>query len=206
MNRKRVLLADDHAIVRFGLNMLFKSQPDFIVVGQAQNGKEAVAAARETHPDIVVMDLSMPVMDGVEATQAICREMPDVKVLILTSFGNSDGIAHALEAGAMGAIMKTTEDENLVPVVRRILGGERVVSPEIQTQLDENPPVPALSQRQKEILESMMRGLTNRDISYQFGISEKRVEQLIKALITKINAANRTEAVAIALRRHLLKA
>ena len=201
----KLLIADDHAIVRYGLNSLFSAQNDISVVGQAKNGEEAVRLALSERPDIVIMDLVMPKMDGAEATRKIRAHLPDCRVVILTSFGTSDDIAHALEAGATGALMKSAEDTELVDALRRIAAGERVIAPEIRQMLEDEPPVPKLTPRQKDILASLTHGLTNRDIARQLGIREDGVNLHIIAILQKLGAANRTEAVAIALRKHLLK-
>ena len=201
----KILIADDHAIVRYGLASLIGTQPDMEVVAQARNGEETEELPLKTTPDIVVMDLAMPKMDGAEATAVLKNRLPAAKVVILTSFGNSDGIAHALDAGAVGAIMKTTDDSSILPTLRRIATGESVISPEIKKQLRLDPPIPELSPRQRDILASLARGLTNKDIAAQLGIRKDSVEKYIKTLLAKIGAANRTEAVAIALRKQLLK-
>lgn len=205
MKPLRILLADDHAVVRIGLASLLESERDMTVVGQAKNGEEAVLIARRERPDIVVMDLMMPKMDGAEATAALARERPSAKVIILTSYGAADGVAHALDAGAAGAIMKTADDAELVCAIRKVAAGQRVISPEIRQLLDEQPPVPELTPRQKEILASITRGLTNRDIALELGIRHDGVDRHVNAILSKIGAANRTEAVAIALRKQLLK-
>ena len=206
MNAKiKILVADDHAVVRSGLALLLATERDFEVVGQAKNGEEAVALARKTEPDVVVMDLAMPKMDGAEATRLIHEESPSTRVVILTSFGAADGVAHALEAGATGALMKTAEDETLVATIRRVAAGERVISPDIRRELAANPPVPELTPRQRDILASMTRGLTNKDIASELGIRRDGVDKHVNALLAKIGAANRTEAVAIALKKQLLK-
>ena len=202
----RILIADDHAVVRAGLSTLLGTESDIDVVAQAKNGKEAAAMAVETHPDVVIMDLRMPEMDGAEATAEILRRQPQAKILVLTSFGEADGVAHALESGAAGAITKTAEDAELVSVVRRIASGVKYVSPEIKKLLHDDPPVPKLTSRQGEILGYMVRGLTNRDIAALLSIREDTVEEHVNLILTKIGATNRTEAVAIAMRKHLLKA
>ena len=205
MNRIRVLIADDHAVVRIGLTALFEAERDMTVVGQAKNGNEAVAQALITHPDVVIMDLRMPQTDGVTATQRLLARLPDVKVLILTSFGESDGVAHALEAGAFGAVTKTAEDAFLVSVVRRIAAGEHYISAEIKKLLKDSPPVPKMTSRQQEILFYLAKGLTNRDIADLLHIRVDSVEEHVNLILAKLDAANRTEAVAIALQKHLLK-
>lgn len=206
MKPLRILLADDHAVVRIGLASLLEAERDMVVVGQAKNGEEAVQIARTEKPDVVVMDLMMPRMNGVAATAALSAECPAAKVIVLTSYGAADDVAHALEAGAAGALMKTAEDGALVDAIRRIVNGERVISPEIRQLLAEDPPVPDLTPRQREILSSITRGLTNREIAIQLGIRRDGVDRHVNAILAKVGAANRAEAVAIALRKHLLRA
>ena len=201
----RVLIADDHKIVRAGLASLLGTEGDIDVVGQAANGREAVEQTLRLLPDVVLMDLMMPVMDGVQATEKIHAAAPQVKVVILTTFGTSDGIAHALAAGATGALMKNADDSELADAIRRTFRGEEAVAEEIRLQLELNPPVPALTPRQRDILDSMVRGLTNPDIAKQLGICQDRVKEHINAILVKLGAANRTEAATIALRKHLLK-
>ena len=205
MNRIKVLIADDHTIVRIGLKALFADEADIEVVGEAKNGTEAVKAALETQPDVVIMDLQMPKKDGVEATRELAEKLPSAAVAILTTYGTSDGIAHALQAGARGAMLKTADDARLVSAIRKIAAGEEYVSPDIRKLLAEDPPIPELSTRQREILKSLTSGLTNKEIAQQLGIRRDSVEDHINTLFAKLGAANRTEAVAIALRKHLLK-
>ena len=201
----RVLIADDHTIVRVGLAALLGTERDITVVGQAKNGFEAVRETLRLQPNVVIMDLLMPKMDGVEATAEITEKVPAAKVVILTTFGSSDGIAHALEVGAKGAILKNADNAQLISAIRMVAKGGKFVSPEIRQQLAVDPPIPTLTPRQKEILASMVRGLTDRDIARQLGIRQDGVSEHVSAILQKIGAANRTEAVAIALKKHLLK-
>jgi NarL family two-component system response regulator LiaR len=204
-NTIRVLIADDHTIVRIGLRTLLGAEKDIEVVGEAKNGEMAVKEALRLRPDVVIMDLMMPKMDGAEATAVLHERLPETKVIILTTFGSSDGIAHAIESGAVGALMKTADDSALISTIRSVAGGKTVISPDIKRLLAEDPPIPVLTTRQAEVLQSMMRGLTNRDIAKQLGIRQDGVNEHVAAILAKIGAANRTEAVAIALRKHLLK-
>ena len=205
MGKIRILVADDHAIVRVGLVTLLGRVPDFEIVGEAGNGAVAVSKALKLAPDVVVLDLVMPKMDGVEATAALHEKLPDAKVLILTSFGTSEDISRALNAGAVGAILKNAANSELVSAIRRVAAGKRTISPEIENMLANDPPVPELSPRQRDILESIMRGLTNNQIAMQFEISPESVKTHIAKLFEKIGAASRSEAVSIALRKQLLK-
>ena len=201
----KVLIADDHTIVRAGLTALLGTEKDIEVVGEAKNGAEAVSNAVELQPDIVIMDLMMPKMDGVEATKELFRKAPSVKTILLTTYGTSDGIAHALRAGARGAVLKNADNSELAKAIRIVAQGGDYISPDIRQQLAADPPVPDLTPRQSEILESMVRGLTDRDIAEQLGLSPESVSEHVGAIRQKIGAANRTEAVAIAMRKYLLK-
>ena len=205
MGKIKILVADDHAIVRVGLVTLLGRVPDFEIVGEAGNGAVAVSRAMKLMPDVVVLDLVMPKMDGVEATATLHEKLPDTKVLILTSFGTSEDLSRALNAGAVGAILKNAANSELVSAIRRVAAGKRTVSPEIENMLANDPPVPELSPRQRDILESITRGLTNNQIAMQFEISPESVKTHIAKLFEKIGAASRSEAVSIALRKHLLK-
>lgn len=201
----KVLIADDHTIVRAGLTALLGTEKDIEVVGEAKNGAEAVSNAVELQPDIVIMDLMMPKMDGVEATKELLRKAPSVKTILLTTYGTSDGIAHALRAGARGAVLKNADNSELAKAIRIVAQGGDYISPDIRQQLAADPPVPDLTPRQSEILESMVRGLTDRDIAALLGLSPESVSEHVGAIRQKIGAANRTEAVAIAMRKYLLK-
>ena len=201
----RILLADDHAIVRMGISSLIGAQKDMEVVGEVENGEFAVKESIRLKPDVVIMDLMMPVMDGVAATAEILNRLPKAKVLIITSFVASDGIAHALANGASGIFMKNAPSIGLLAAIRTIVGGTKFIPPEIVKLLKEDPPAQELTARQHDILQLMAKGMTNADISRVLDICEQRVKEHVIAILAKLGAANRTEAVAIALRKHLLK-
>ena len=205
MRKIRLLVADDHAVVRMGLVSLLESEKDIEVVGEAGDGDAAVSAARKTSPDVVLMDLVMPKKDGADATAAIKAERPETKVLILTTFSDTDDIARALNAGADGAMLKNADYAEVAAAIRRVAAGKKSVAPEVRKMLAENPPLPELTGRQMDILSSMVRGLTNADIAKQFGITPDGVKFHITSILAKLGAANRTEAVSIAQRKHLLK-
>ena len=204
-NKIKVLIADDHAIVRLGLSALLSSKKDIEVVGQSRNGEAVVHDTLRLSPDVVIMDLMMPKMDGIAATAEIKARRPETKIIILTTFATSDGIIRALEAGATGAILKNAENNSLVTMIRKVAAGESVVAPDVEALLQKDPPVAKLTLRQTEVLESLCRGLTNTDIAKQFNISDRSVAEHVEAILAKIGASNRTEAAVIALRKHLLK-
>ena len=205
MKKIRLLVADDHAVVRMGLVSLLESEKDIEVVGEAGDGDAAVSAARKTAPDVVLMDLVMPKKDGADATAAIKAERPETRVLILTTFSDTDDIARALNAGADGALLKNADYAEVAAAIRKVAAGGKAVASEVRKMLAENPPLPELTDRQTDILTSMVRGLTNADIAKQFGITPDGVKFHITSILAKLGAANRSEAVAIALRKHLLK-
>ena len=205
MKKIRILIADDHAIVRVGLTSLLGTKPDLEVVGDASNGEQAVAKTLKLSPDVVIMDLMMPKKDGVAATAEIHERKPEVRILLLTTFGSSNGIAKALECGATSAVMKSLSNTELFSVIRKTAAGIRVLSPEIEKMLDEDSALRELSSRQLDILQSLVRGLTNREIAQQYNISPDSVKTHIARIFSKLEAASRSEAVAIAMRKHLLK-
>jgi len=205
MRRIKVLIVDDHAVYRMGLIALLETEPDFEVIGEADDGLSALRKASRLKPDVIVMDLMMPGMDGIAATRELRRQIPDAHVLILTTSTTSDDIANALKNGAAGAITKSDAPSNLVSAIRAVADGQASVSGEIRRLLAEDPPAPELSPRQLEILESITRGLTTPDISRLLGISPESVKMHTSALFSKLGVSNRPEAVAIALRKHLLK-
>lgn len=205
MKNIRVLIADDHAIVRHGLCALLGTEHGIEVVGEAKDGNEAVARTKQLAPDVVIMDIVMPRKDGVEATAEIRAAVPSAKIVVLTSFGTSDKISRAIEAGATGALMKTAEDRELLSAIRTVASGGRVISPAVRKLISTDPPAPELTPRQLEILQAMARGLTNKDIAKMFGIRTDGVNEHVLAILAKLGAANRTEAVATAIRKQLIR-
>ena len=201
----KVLLVDDHAVMRMGLAALLGTQKQIEIVGDTGDGASAIRKAQKLQPDVVIMDLMMPVMDGVETTRQLLEKQPDAKVLILTTFGTADGIAHALAAGAKGAITKTVDLKELLAAIRAVASGRRYVEEDIERLIATDPPVTDLSPRQQDILAGLTRGLSNEDIARMLDISVQRVKDHTNIIFHKIGAANRAEAVAIALRKHLLK-
>lgn len=204
MKTIRILIADDHGLMRMGLTTLMRFHKDLQVVGGAENGEEAVRLAHKLKPDVVVMDLMMPGIDGLEATRLIHKELPDVRIMILTTFGSSADVTRAVGAGASGALVKGAPNDELISAIRTIAAGGTAFSPEIETML-KAPQPPELTSRQREILEGIALGLASDAIATKIGISADTVNQHLDAIRKKLGAANRTEAVVIALRKHLLK-
>jgi DNA-binding NarL/FixJ family response regulator len=205
MKKTRILIADDHMLMRMGLKSMLQYQTDMTVVGEAANGESAVRLAKELLPDVVIMDLMMPVLDGAEATRQILESNPEAKIIILTSFGSSEDMNRALSYGAAGAQIKEAPTDSLIEAIRTVLKGKSAIAPEIAQEIEKKAVPISLTDRQRGILQSVARGLTNKEISAQYGLSPISVKKYLSAIFTKIGAANRTEAVSIALRKHLLK-
>ncbi len=205
MKKIKILIVDDHAIVRMGLASTLETHPDLTIVGEADDGNAALKKVAELLPDLVLMDLMMPGMDGAEATAEIHRSFPGVKILILTTYGTANGIARALEAGASGAVMKNIECSELAKVIRSVVADETVIAPEIHKNLKSSPPIKDLTERQRQILTDMVEGLTDAEIAKSLKLSANSVRDHITAIFNKLGADNRADAVSIALRRHLLK-
>lgn len=205
MKSHRILIADDHEIVRSGLSLVLGYQKDLLVVGQASDGEEAVREARRLKPDLVILDLMMPGMDGAQATKAILADNPATRILILTTYATSAEILKALDAGASGALSKDTSNVDLVRALHDILDGRQVLSPDIRDLMLSSDSTDTLTARQLEILGYIAKGLSNRDIAGLLNISEDGVKFHLRSLFSKLGAATRAEAVSIALRKRLLK-
>ena len=205
MKKTRRLMADDHAVMRMGLSALIDSVEDFSVIGEASDGNEALELALRLKPDVVVMDIYMPGLDGISATEKIKKSVPEAKILILTTFETSDGIARALSQGASGAILKSAANDNLIDAIHTVAAGEEYIADDVRRLLADDPPIAPLTPRQLEILTYVTRGLTNKEIATTLGIRVDSVGQNLSAIFAKLGAANRAEAIAIALRKQLLK-
>lgn len=202
----RVVIADDHAVVRGGLEQLLGTAPDIELLGQAANGAEAVDLVLATRPDVVLMDLSMPVVDGAEATSRIAAEAPDVRVVVLTSFADDRHIARALDAGAVGYILKHAEPDELLDAVRAAAAGDAPLDPKAARVLLDarrRSGRPAdLSKREAEVLELVAQGLANKLIARRLGITERTVKAHLTSIFTRLGVTDRTQA-ALWAREHL---
>lgn len=202
-SKLKILIVDDHAIVRDGLAAILKFQKDMTVVGEADDGESALQKAQTLRPDIILMDLMMPNMNGADAIAAIKQVLPETQILLLTSYGTSSELSRAFRNGATGAITKLLPKEELLAAIRNVAAGMRIASPEIEQTLNEESETPTLTPRQLEILRSLARGLTNDDIAHEFGLSKAGVKFHLRTIFRKLNVANRTEAVGLASRKHL---
>ena len=204
-NKIRILIADDHKLMRMGLISLFDVQRDMTVVGEAEDGEQAVRLAVELKPDIVIMDLMMPKMNGADATSAILAANPQAGIVILTSFADSFDMARAISNGAKGAQAKESPTENLIEAIRIVANGGTAIAPDIMRHVKGNPPPPPLTEKQLAILSSVTRGLTNQDIALEFGISAVVVKKQLSVIFAKLGVATRAEAASLAVQKHLLK-
>ena len=204
MKKTKILIADDHAVVRMGLSAIIAAEADMRLAGEASDGCEAVALAQKLSPDIILMDLMMPQKNGAEATREIRAANPDVKILVLTTFGESNEVIQALDAGASGALIKDTPRSGLVAAIRNVIAGKRVVSHEIAHVIANRPKKPRLSSRQIEVLSYVQNGLTSKAISAIMGITPDCVNGHIRAIFANLDASSRTEAVAKAIHFGLL--
>src|SRR4051812_14071575 len=206
----RILITDDHKVVRQGLRMVLELDPDLEVVGEASDGEEALQMTRRLEPDVVLMDLLMPVMGGIEATAQIRRELPDTEVVALTSVLEDASVTGAIRAGAIGYLLKNTEAEQLRQAIRAAAAGQVQLAPEAATRLMREVRTPEspemLTGRESEVLKLLARGKANKQIARELFISEKTVRSHVHSILSKLNVRSRTQAALYAVRIGLLPA
>ena len=199
-----MLTADDHPVVRTGLAALIANEADIEVVAEARDGREAVALFEEYEPDVVLMDLRMPGMDGVEATRVIIASHPRARIVALTSYEGDADIYRALEAGASGYLLKDMLGKEVIRAVRTVMEGRRVIPPEVADRIAEFTPRVDLTAREVEVLRLAAKGLGNRDIARAIGRTEATVKVHLKHAMAKLAVKDRTEAVTVALQRGII--
>lgn len=204
----RVLIVDDHAVVRQGLRIFLDMEPDFVIVGEAADGAAAVQLARQLRPDVVLMDLLLPVMDGVTATGHIRRELPDTEVIALTSVLENNSVFRAIQAGAIGYLLKDTEAPRLREAIKAAADGKVQLSPEAATVLLREVRTPSspehLTERETEVLQLLADGRSNKEIARQLQIAETTVKSHVKSIMQKLDVASRTQAALYAVRAGLV--
>jgi DNA-binding NarL/FixJ family response regulator len=201
----RILTADDHPLIRAGLVAFLATEPGLEVVAEVDNGEEALEKYRELHPDIVLMDLSMPVMDGLSATRAILDEFPDARVIVLTTYDGDEDIHRALDAGAMGYLVKDMVLADVLNVIRAVHAGRRGIPHTVAAKLAEHTPRIPLTPRETEVLSLVAKGLSNAEVAARIGRAEGTVKVHLKNILQKLEATDRTEAVTTALRRGFIR-
>ena len=207
----RVLIVDDHELFRHGIRMVLAGESDFEVIGEARDGREAIVFAAELRPNVVLMDLRMPGVDGVEATHAICSHDTEVRVVVLTVSDSSADLVAAIEAGASGYLLKELAVDQLPEALRVVCNGGAVISPTMTARLLEHvrhgsagdQPRGRLTAREREIVGHLVAGRSNREIAESVGVAENTVKNHLRAILEKLGARSRTEAAAVARRRGL---
>jgi NarL family two-component system response regulator LiaR len=204
----RILIVDDHGVIRQGLRMYLALDAELEVVGEAANGVEALRLARELEPDVVLMDLLMPVMDGIAATGAIRRELPEVEVIALTSVLEDSAVYGAMRAGAIGYLLKDTEADELCRAIKAAAAGQVQLSPPVAARLLREVPGPQqpepLTERETEVLQQLAQGKSNKEIAAALVIAEKTVRTHVSSILAKLSVTSRTQAVLHAVRSGLV--
>ena len=203
--RIRILIVDDHSVVREGLVSLVKRKSDMVVVGEGSNGREAVDLWKEHRPDVTLLDLRMPVLDGVGAIKEIRELDENAQIVVLTTYDGDEDIYRAIKAGAKAYLLKDTARDALVNTVRRVHAGETYLPPQLAAKLAERVSGEALSPREVEVLQRMAAGKSNKEIGAELFISEGTVKTHLKSIFSKLDVVSRTEAVATATRRGLIQ-
>jgi len=208
-DRIRIMFVDDHAMVRRGLVTFLKVFDDLQLVGEAESGAAAIKLCSEAQPDVVLMDMLMPDMDGATATQLIRQQFPSVQVIVLTSFKEGELIKKALAAGAIGYLLKDVSADELARAIRSAHAGRATLSPEAAQSLVQTsnlPPAPGLdlTEREREVLALMIEGLSNSQIAVKLGVSSSTIKSHVSNILSKLGVASRTEAVTLALRNHII--
>ncbi|WP_010285131.1 response regulator [Bacillus timonensis] len=209
----KILVVDDHHVVRRGLVFFLRTQTDIEIVGEAANGKEAITQAKLVNPDLILMDLVMPEMDGIEATRIIKKEKPEIKIMMLTSFSDQDHVIPALEAGASGYQLKDIEPDDLVISINRIMGGENQLHPKATSHLLANlsnnrnqkkNSLEELTNRELDVLKEIAKGKSNKEIASSLFITEKTVKTHVSNLLAKLELTDRTQAALYAVKNKLV--
>ena len=201
----RILCVDDHPILREGIAALVGKQPDMELVAEASNGLEAIEFFRQNRPDVTLMDLQMPEMDGIEATHTICREAPGSRIIVLTTYVGDIQIKRAIQAGARGYLLKGLLRKELIETIRAVHAGQKRMSPEVAAEVAEHSLDDPLTPRELDVLRLIGGGNANKEIAAQLSITEETVKGHVKNLLSKLNANDRTHAVTLALKRGIIE-
>lgn len=201
----RIMVADDHFIVRSGLVALIDSEPDMKVVAQATDGGQAVELYAQHRPDVAILDIRMPVRSGTQAIEAIRQDFPDARILVLTAFSGDEDIHRALAAGAKGYLLKSSTGDDLIPAIRTVAAGQQSVPNDVVDRLAVRKQLEALTQREIEVLREIAKGKANKEIAIKLSITENTVKDHMKNIMSKLRVAARTEAVTAAVQRGIIE-
>lgn len=204
MNAIRVLTVDDHPLLREGIAAVIGNQPDIVIAGEASNGIEAIERFRALRPDVVLMDLQMPEMGGIEAIVAIRGEFPQARIVVLTAHRGDAHIVRALKAGAVGCLLKDSLRKELVDAIRAVARGQRRIAPNLAVELAAHQADEPLTERELDVLRSIASGNSNKIVADNLGISEETVKTHVRSILAKLSANDRTHAVTIALKRGII--
>ena len=205
VSKIRILAVDDHPVVRQGIAGLVGIQTDMILIGEASNGRDAIQQFRTHHPDITLMDLQMPEMNGIDALIAIRNEFPDAKVIVLTTYAGDTQILRALKAGAQAYLLKNTLHKELLETIRAVHAGKKSLSPEVSYQIAEHATDDALTPAEIAVLRLIAAGNANKQIADQLSITEETVKSRVKCVLSKLGASDRTHAAMIGLKRGIIE-
>ncbi len=200
----KILIADDHPVIRTAIAGVIAREPNMEVVGEAVNGQTAVRLYRERQPDITLMDIAMPIMDGIEAIRKIRSEDAGARIIVLTNFDTDESVKQGVTAGAMGYLLKDSPPEELVETIRSVYAGEKYVPQHLLDKIESHKSIPNLSPREIGVLRLMMRGKSNRAIGLELGITESTVKSHVKNILIKMGVNDRTQAVTQAVQRGIL--
>ena len=203
-SRMRILVVDDHPLLREGVTALVSSQSDMIIVAQASNGREAIQQFRAHHPDVTLMDLQLPEMNGLDALIAIRGEFPEARIIVLTTYAGDTQILRAVKAGARAYLLKNTLNRELLDTIRAVHAGKKYISPEASYKLAEHSSEDALTPAEVRVLRSIADGNSNKEIAAQLSISEVTVKSQVRNILSKLGAKDRTQAAMIGLRRGII--
>jgi DNA-binding NarL/FixJ family response regulator len=201
----RIVTVDDHPMLREGIAAVLASEADMVLVGEASNGREAIEQFRAHRPDVTLMDLQMPVMNGTDAIIAIRKEFPDARIIVLTTYSGDVQAVRAFEAGAVGYLLKNLVRKELVETIRSVHSGKKRIPPEIAVGIAEHHADDALTEREIEVLKHVAAGNANKMVAYNLDLSEETIKAHMKNILSKLGAKDRTHAVTIALRRGIIE-
>ncbi|HEY2081327.1 MAG TPA: response regulator transcription factor [Verrucomicrobiae bacterium] len=200
----RILVADDHFIVRMGVTAMVNTEPDMEIIAEASDGAEAIKLFEQFNPDVTLLDVRMPAINGIEVAGAICRQNDAARILMLSALNGDEDIHNALEAGAAGYVLKDATEEKLIPAIRAVAAGQRWIPQDVANRLWSRRLFQELTERELQVLNKVIKGMANKQIAHAMNISENTVKGFLKNILAKLHVADRTGAVAVAIQRGII--